>query len=203
MGDIYDTPSVIDNLQEQTRRRAEIDAVAAVLSRDASRLFWPGVLFLFAGYSDFADEFCLDFIDPAQKSSESMIGPEGKIVQWNRVMAGLFLIGSLIWTVGAWFYTIGSPVTNKESVSAKMKLILQCMVFVYILVIFSYSCIGMEYVFSYETPIACRRSHDFQDKIPYVVLWFFSVFSVVLYSVIAAFVVLVAVYLAFFHNRHD
>jgi len=43
MGDIYDTPSVIENLQEQTRRRAEIDAVAAVLSRDASRLFWQGV----------------------------------------------------------------------------------------------------------------------------------------------------------------
>jgi len=84
-----------------------------------------------------------------------------------------------------------------------MKLILQCIVFVYILVIFSYSCIGMEYVFEYETPVGCRRSHNFQDKIPYVALWLFSVLCVVLYSVIAAFSLVVGVHLAFFHNREN
>jgi len=201
MGDIYNTESINDNMQEQMRRRAEIDATSATCSMNSNRLFWPGILFLFAGYSDFADEFCLDFIDPAQKSSESMIGPEGKIVQWNRVMAGLFLIGSLLVQVSTSAYTMASPPTSKESVSRKMILFLQCIMFAYILVIFSYSCVGMQYIFAYETPLACRRSHNFQDKVPYVVLWLFSVLCVLLYSVMAAFSVVMGVYLAFFHHQ--
>ena len=201
MGDIYNTESINDNMQEQMRRRAEIDATSATCSMNSNRLFWPGILFLFAGYSDFADEFCLDFIDPAQKSSESMIGPEGKIVQWNRVMAGLFLIGSLLVQVSTSAYTMASPPTSKESVSRKMILFLQCIMFAYILVIFSYSCVGMQYIFAYETPLACRRSHNFQDKVPYVVLWLFSVLCVLLYSVMAAFSVVMGVYLAFFHRQ--
>ena len=75
MGYLYNTESINDNMQEKTRRRAEIDATSATCSMNSNCLFWPGILFLFARYSDFADEFCLDFIDLAQKSSESMTGP--------------------------------------------------------------------------------------------------------------------------------
>lgn len=200
MTDVYNSVHTDDEYRKIAERREEIFNNTATMITTATRLFWPGILFLIAGYSDFADEFCLSFIDPLQKPSESMLGPEGKIVQWNRVMAALHLIGALMLIVAAWLYNNVSPVDSKESVPPKMIFILQGIRVAYLLVVFVYTCIGMEYIFSYETPIACRRTHEFQDKIPYVVLWVFSVIYLVLYSVLAAFVAMVLLYIAFISN---
>jgi len=183
---------------------AELDKIYKIskdMKRVSSNLFFFGVLFLLSGYSNIADDFCLSEVNSLEKETDQMVGPHGIIVKWNQSMAIIFLVGSLCMSVGGWFWMC-VRVNNKEMVmSDTMVSCLKLIAVAYFFVIFIYTCISMNYIFTYKTPFACRKNFLYLEKVPFEIMWLYSVLSLILYSATAFCVVLYGLHYCAFEAR--
>ena len=168
------------NVYENTR---ELRQIYKEMVYEFSGIIGIGVVFFVAGFSDLTDEFCLT--PDVEMTAKDMAGPTGVIVQWNRAMAVLFLVVPLFFlaSTGVWFLL--RVAYDVKQLSVRMMYCIHCILIVYRLIIFVYTCIGMDYVFARKTPLYCRETKDISQKFPYFVMWLYSVISVVFYSIAA------------------
>jgi len=172
------------NVYENTR---ELRQTYKEMMFEFSGFIGIGVVFFVAGFSDFTDEFCLT--PNVEMTAKDMAGPNGVIVQWNKAMAVLFLVVPLVVlaSTGVWFLL--RVAYDVKQLPVRMMYGIYCILMVYWLTIFVYTCIGMDYVFARKTPLYCRETKDISQKFPYFVMWLYSVISVVIYSIAAGFAV--------------
>ena len=148
-------------------------------------LFGFGI-FLIAGYSDLADNFCIQNIDPEKPR---LLGPDGYIVQWNKITGCVFLVGvALILTLNHIVHVVMEKIMKIEDGTPSLIItdanyVIEGIFTPTVLVL---AIIGMYHVFSDRVPVECRGIELWTYKMPYLTMQLFSVCSLIVCVTIAS-----------------
>ena len=195
-------PFLTNNSGTESNQKYKVPENSGQVLVAAFCLSW-GVVFLLAGYTDYADNFCLEYDATVNHATpyvdhDKVLGPNGWIVNWCRQTGIILFVGTvLVFFVSeclattekdrndAYMQSNGVAYTNTPFF-AYMHVFLSC---VYILVMLVQSGLILDVTFGKSVPLECKQGH-MGDNFVWDAVWVFSVISLIIMSSVALFVIL-------------
>jgi hypothetical protein len=143
-----------------------------------------GVIFMFTGFSYTGDNFCtLPVNGTLLDDPDKLLGPEGAIVQWNKMMGIVLITSTMVVTIVCSTISIAEKYlanndANEPIIAKYVTLFLVGCLSIVQLVL---TCLGMNYIFGNKIQEDCMHSHA-GDNFAYVTMLIYSWISVLSFS---------------------
>ena len=161
--------------------------------------FMFGVIFMFTGFSYTGDNFCtLPVNGTLIDDPDKLLGPNGAIVEWNKMMGIVLIISTLVVTIICTTISIAEKYSKHDKEPTIAKNITLFMVGCLSIVQLVLTCLGMNYIFGNKIQSDCVHNHA-GDNFAYVTMLIYSWISVLSLSSFG-FSILVVIGLLSFHR---
>jgi len=155
-------------------------------------LFTFGIVFTIAGYSDTADNFCIQNID---LDTSGLLGPDGSIVQWNKELGIAFLVAT---TYHIFIQNMMRCMVEKSMGSNSVNTYIEWfLAMVFVLFVFVYAVISHTVTLQDRVSVECRNTEIWFYKMPFLTMQLFSVFSLVVIVTVASIIVVMGMMILF------
>jgi magnesium-transporting ATPase (P-type) len=173
--------------------------------------FLWGVVFVVAGYTKYADNFCLEYDATVNKvgpyvDHDKLLGPDGSIVDWCRQTGIILILGTvLVFGVCEALDLLEKRDQEQQGPEgdvdhSKMPKVAMINVFftgVFILTMLVQSGRILAITFGKGVPLECKHGH-MGDNFVWETVWVFSVISLIIMSCVGLFLILLFILASFF-----
>jgi len=173
--------------------------------------FLWGVVFVVAGYTKHADNFCLEYDATVNKAApyvdhDKLLGPDGSIVNWCRQTGIILILGTvLVFGVCDALYLLEKrdnelQAQDSEVDHSKMPKVAIINLFftgAFILTMLVQSGLILAITFDKGVPLECKQGH-MGDNFVWDTVWVFSVISLIIMSCVGLFLILLLIFLSVF-----
>ena len=162
--------------------------------------FMFGVIFMFTGFSYTGDNFCtLPVNGTLLDDPDKLLGPEGAIVEWNKMMGIVLIVSTLVVTIVCTTISVAEKYCRNDGEPTVAKNVTLFLVGCLSIVQLVLTCLGMNYIFGNKIQSDCVHSHA-GDNFAYVTMLIYSWISVLSFSSIG-FCILVVIGLVSFNTK--